>query len=104
MHVVRLLWPGHDNEDHTKDVDFSPSGIRQRWEAGYEKTMRAIEGAPWKGEFDPIEGVFLHELIEEARMDPMAGPLMVEAQTSLDLSRAAARLQGESTLPASDLK
>ncbi len=104
MHVVRLLWPGHDNEDHTKDVDFSPSGIRKRWGAGYEKTMRAIEGAPWKGEFDPIEGIFLHELIEEARMDPMAGPLMVEAQTSLDLSRAAARLQGESTLPASDLK
>ena len=27
MHVVRLLAPRLDNEDHTKDVDFSPSGI-----------------------------------------------------------------------------
>src|SRR5262249_61498097 len=27
MHVVRLLAPRLPNEDHTKDVDFSPSGI-----------------------------------------------------------------------------
>jgi NTE family protein len=64
MHVVRLLAPGLDNEDHTKDVDFSPSGIRARWQSGYDKAMRAIERAPWTGEFDPIEGVFLHELEE----------------------------------------
>ena len=94
MHVVRLLWPGHNDEDHTKDIDFSPSGIRRRWEAGYEKTMRAIDGAPWKGEFDPMEGVYLHELLEEERMDPQAGPVMVEAQTCLDLDATAARLQG----------
>ncbi len=94
MHVVRLLWPGHDDEDHTKDIDFSPSGIRRRWDAGYEKTMRAIDGAPWKGEFDPMEGVYLHELLEEERMDPQVGPVMVEAQTCLDLNAAAARLQG----------
>ena len=61
MHVVRLLAPRLDNEDHTKDVDFSPSGIRQRWEAGYDNTQRAIEQAPWQGEFDPLEGVILHE-------------------------------------------
>jgi NTE family protein len=94
MHVVRLLWPGHDDEDHTKDIDFSPSGIRRRWDAGYEKTMRAIDGAPWKGEFDPMEGVYLHELLEEERMDPQVGSVMVEAQTCLDLNAAAARLQG----------
>ena len=94
MHVVRLLWPGHDDEDHTKDIDFSPSGIAERWEAGYDKTMRAIDGAPWKGEFDPMEGVYLHELLEEERMDPQVGPVMVEAQTCLDLNAAAARLQG----------
>lgn len=29
MHVVRLLAPRVDKEDHTKDVDFSPAGIRQ---------------------------------------------------------------------------
>jgi hypothetical protein len=28
MHVVRLLAPRLDNENHTKDIDFSPTGIR----------------------------------------------------------------------------
>jgi NTE family protein len=61
MHVVRLLAPKLENENHTKDVDFSPSSIRMRWEAGYTTTMRALEQAPWEGEFDPQEGVILHE-------------------------------------------
>jgi NTE family protein len=61
MHVVRLLAPRLDSEDQTKDVDFSPAGIRKRWAAGYANTRRAIESAPWEGEFDPIEGVILHE-------------------------------------------
>ena len=61
MHVVRLLAPQLENENHTKDVDFSPSSIRMRWEAGYANTMRALEQAPWEGEFDPLEGVILHE-------------------------------------------
>ena len=61
MHVVRLLAPSLDNEDHTKDIDFSASGIRMRWDAGYADTRRAIERAPWEGEFDPLEGVILHQ-------------------------------------------
>src|SRR5690242_11415880 len=61
MHVVRLLAPQLENENHTKDVDFSPSSIRMRWEAGYEKTMRALEQAPWEAEVDPLAGVILHE-------------------------------------------
>jgi NTE family protein len=61
MHVVRLLAPRLANEDHTKDVDFSPSGIRKRWEAGHADALRAIETKPWQGDFDPLEGVLLHE-------------------------------------------
>ena len=61
MHVVRLLAPRLANENHTKDVDFSPSGIRQRWDAGYANTVEALERAPWEGDFDPLEGVILHE-------------------------------------------
>ena len=61
MHVVRLLAPRLDNENHTKDIDFSPSGIRMRWDAGYAATMRALEEAAWQGEFDPLEGVILHD-------------------------------------------
>jgi NTE family protein len=61
MHVVRLLAPRLDNENHTKDIDFSPSGIRKRWHAGYAASMRALDEAAWLGEFDPLEGVILHE-------------------------------------------
>jgi len=61
MHVVRLLAPRLGYEDHSKDVDFSPAGIKQRWEAGYAHTMRMLDAAPWRSETDPIEGFILHE-------------------------------------------
>jgi NTE family protein len=61
MHVVRLLAPALDGEDHTKDIDFSAKGIRSRWEAGYKDTQRVLEVAPWSGDFDPVEGFILHE-------------------------------------------
>jgi NTE family protein len=65
MHVVRLLAPRLQNENHTKDIDFSPSGISMRREAGYEATMRALKQSPWQGKFDPIEGVILHEAMPD---------------------------------------
>jgi len=61
MHVIRLLAPALDNEDHSKDVDFSPEGIRQRWEAGYRHTCETLEKSPWRAEVDPSEGFVLHE-------------------------------------------
>ena len=61
MHVVRLLAPRLDNENHTKDIDFSPIGIRLRWEAGYVDTIRALKRAAWEDQCDPLEGVILHE-------------------------------------------
>src|SRR5437868_13635761 len=64
MHVVRLLAPQLDRENHTKDIDFSPSGIMQRWDAGYAHTKSVLERAPWVGEFDPLAGVVLHEQME----------------------------------------
>ena len=36
-------------------------GIRARWDAGLEDARKAIAHAPWSGEFDPLEGVFLHQ-------------------------------------------
>lgn len=61
MHVVRLLAPQLDHEDHTKDVDFSPRGIRERWEAGYAHTAAMLEKGPWRAASDPLEGFILHE-------------------------------------------
>jgi NTE family protein len=63
MYVVRLLAPRLDNENHTKDVDFTPTGIGRRWEAGYAATRQALEARPWECTCDPLEGVILHEQI-----------------------------------------
>jgi NTE family protein len=64
MHVVRLLAPQLDRETHTKDIDFSPDGIEQRWDAGYAHTRSVLARAPWIGEFDPLSGVVFHEHME----------------------------------------
>jgi NTE family protein len=61
MHVVRLLAPPLEGDDHTKDIDFSRKGIRARWAAGYGDARRVLEGAPWEAEVDPVEGFYLHE-------------------------------------------
>jgi NTE family protein len=61
MHVVRLLAPALDYEDHAKDVDFSPAGIRQRRDAGYRHTIETLEKTPWRAPADPTEGFILHE-------------------------------------------
>ena len=61
MHVVRLIAPKLDGEDHTKDIDFTASGIHSRWKAGYEDTKRMLATAPWRASVDPVEGVVIHD-------------------------------------------
>ncbi len=61
MHVLRLMAPTLDYEDHSRDVDFSRGGIRKRWEAGYRDTCETLNRAPWRDPFDPNEGFILHE-------------------------------------------
>jgi NTE family protein len=74
MHVVRLLAPALDHEDHSKDIDFSASGIRRRREAGYGDTMRTLDKAPWRNPVDELEGFVLHEASGgEMVVSPAAG-------------------------------
>jgi NTE family protein len=61
MHVVRLSAPPLAGEDHAKDIDLSRGGIKQRSQAGYADTKSVLAQAPWSGEFDPLEGLILHE-------------------------------------------
>src|SRR5262249_19033335 len=61
MHVVRLLAPRLDNENHTKDIDFSAGGIRVGWEAGYADNNQALARAAWTDDCDPLDGVILHD-------------------------------------------
>ena len=73
MHVIRLLAPALECEDHSKDIDFSPSGIRARWDAGYRDTMPTLEQAPWRDDVDPLEGFVLHEAMGGHMVETPAG-------------------------------
>ena len=70
MHVVRLFPPTFAGEDFLKDVDFSRAGIRRRWTAGYEDTMRVLERAPWKDPADPMEGLIVHDARPRISLKP----------------------------------
>lgn len=61
MHLVRLLSPRLDGEDHTKDIDFTPSGIESRWKAGYEHARKVLADRPWEAPADLLAGVVIHE-------------------------------------------
>ena len=67
MHLVRLLSPRLDREDHTKDIDFSRAGIRTRWQAGYEHAQRVVAAQPWVCHVEPLQGVLIHESSEDER-------------------------------------
>jgi NTE family protein len=73
MHVVRLLAPALDYEDHSKDLDFSAGGIRRRREAGYRDTLETLEKAPWRDPVDDIEGFILHEATGGRMVETSAG-------------------------------
>ena len=62
VHVVHLVAPRLEDEDHTKDIDFTPTGLRARRKAGHADTMQMIERSPWLQPTDPIEGVIEHTL------------------------------------------
>jgi NTE family protein len=66
---VRLPAQQLDRETHTKDIDFSPRCIMQRWDAGYAHTKAVLSRAPWAGRSDPLSGVILHE---QAELMPLA--------------------------------
>ena len=61
MHVLNMQAPALTGEDHTKDIDFTPAGVRARWKAGVEFAQRHIAAAPWNEPFDPIMGIVVHK-------------------------------------------
>ncbi len=66
MHVVQLLAPRLDGEDHTKDIDFAAPRVRARWQAGHEDARTMLEQAPWEAPCDPMEGVVEHRIDRSA--------------------------------------
>lgn len=62
MHLVNLLAPRLDGEDHTKDLDFTIEGIRARWSRGHADIQNALEARQWECESNPMQGVIIHEI------------------------------------------
>jgi NTE family protein len=70
MHLVRLLAPRLEGEDHTKDIDFNQASIRARWNAGYADVRRMLAARSWDRKVDPLQGVVIHE---STRLDTHGG-------------------------------
>lgn len=60
MHLLPLHAPRLDAEDHTKDIDFSPSGIDSRRKAGYADTLQTLREKPWEQCADTMDGIIIH--------------------------------------------
>jgi NTE family protein len=73
MHVVRLVANGIAGEDHLKDIDFTPSGISARRQAGYADAQRILETSPWDRPVDPVEGIVIHDVSEVGSTPVAAG-------------------------------
>jgi NTE family protein len=86
MHVVRLVAPMIDGDDHTKDIDFSRAGIRRRRQAGREDTLRILERKPWTAPHDPLDGFVLHQ----PELEPLDGRARPIAMPGIDQRSAPA--------------
>uniref|UniRef100_UPI0035ADD19A DUF3734 domain-containing protein n=1 Tax=Rhodoblastus sp. TaxID=1962975 RepID=UPI0035ADD19A len=62
----RLLAPPVNGEDQTKDIDFSASGIRTRWNAGLADARQVLAERPSERDHDPLEGFILHEHLSDS--------------------------------------
>lgn len=60
MHVVPMVAPRLDDEDHMKDLDFTGNGIETRWLAGRADARSALARKAWMQEVDPAVGVAIH--------------------------------------------
>jgi NTE family protein len=61
MHVAWLMAPKLDGEDYLKDIDFTTTSIRARWQAGYADTKRMLDRAPWHAPVDAQDSILVHE-------------------------------------------
>jgi len=67
MHVAQRVAPKLEGEDHTKDIDFTPTGIRARLESGYADATQMVGRAPWTAPVYPMDGVVIHDLVAQGK-------------------------------------
>jgi NTE family protein len=67
MQVLELDAPAFGGDDLNKDIDFSASGIKRRWQTGYEDTTRVLQQAPWREALDPLDGISIYRMSPATR-------------------------------------
>ncbi|MGO9682436.1 MAG: patatin-like phospholipase family protein [Beijerinckiaceae bacterium] len=60
MHLIQLNAQGFEHEGFFRDIDFTPSAVRERWEAGYADTRRMLDRRPWDQPVALINGIAVH--------------------------------------------
>jgi NTE family protein len=60
MHLLEINAERLDDENNSREYDFSPATIDARWRAGYADTCRVIARRPWDNPIDPAVGVALY--------------------------------------------
>ncbi|MGP0060614.1 MAG: patatin-like phospholipase family protein [Beijerinckiaceae bacterium] len=60
MHLIQLNARGFEREGVFRDIDFTPSAIRERWKGGYADTRRMLDRRPWEQPVALINGVAVH--------------------------------------------
>ena len=70
MHIVRLIYPGHDWKMASKDVNFSRGSLEWRWQQGLRDAERVLAQAPWLAPVAPDAGVVVHEPTAEQSRGP----------------------------------
>lgn len=70
LHIVRLVYPGHDWHMSAKDINFSEGSIEWRWEQGYRDATEAIRQAGWLAATQGHSSVVVHELARTAGLHP----------------------------------
>jgi len=61
FHLIHLQVPRLLGEDHTKDIEFEPQRVAQRWAAGFADLQRALDAKPWNAVVNPTEGIVVHD-------------------------------------------
>lgn len=62
MHIVRLIAPRLEGDDHNRDIDFTGHGIAARMRSGIDDARSVLADRPWcRTAADTIDGVLIHD-------------------------------------------
>ena len=65
FNIVRLIMKALPSDEQSKDIDFSRSTLRKRWDAGKADALRALRHKSWLKPLPPHVGLAVHELVQE---------------------------------------